>query len=186
MAAKENHEKPGQAQAAAAFSPAAAYPESRNPEAEAEEEAAAAAKKRRRLREEANAAAAARAQTAEARPAPGAAQPQSVREWLREFWGGSVECGPDVWDCGDEIRLKFLIKNGGPGQEQIEAMVRQALQKGWTEIYLYSKGQPHLQLAAQVRQTMLAMGVPEDRLRCCDDPAAYQRRALEASAPVPA
>jgi hypothetical protein len=138
-------------------------------------------KKRRLLTEQANEAAARRRELIAS---------NGKNKWRSRLFGDKYECGPDVWDHGDQIKIRFTQRSGGPSPQQIQAMIMQALEKGWTDMYLYTgDGQPDLRMAAHVRQVMQSMGIPEDKLRCHDQPMAYQMRAQEkamAANPAPA
>jgi hypothetical protein len=105
--------------------------------------------------------------------------------WETSVSGGSgephapVKCGPDVHDHGNRVTMRHPPETG-PTPEQVEAMVKAALKKGWTELYFYNRrGEPDPKMANHVGKILLNMGIPEDRLTCIGSEAAYQQRAAQ-------
>ncbi len=101
--------------------------------------------------------------------------------WIRgALYDGSAsgdiigrKCGPGVFDYGNELSVKSP-KGAGLSPDQVQIVIKMALEKGWTHIYVYTgDGKPDIAAARRIRETMIKMGIPEDKVRCVDVEALY-------------
>lgn len=102
---------------------------------------------------------------AEVHKISGVARMQSVmnKDWF------AINAGAGVSHKDDEIRIR-IDRRTGITEDQFNTMVKLAMQKGWTELYVYTPdGKPDHELAKTINKLLAQSGL-QDKLHCCTDP----------------